>query len=200
MRSKCNQNNDVNSLSCKINCANCLADYRELFKNYEYIDSCEETFLNKKQPDDLFLLHFNIRSLQKHIDKLSAYLANFKHQPDIVSVSETKICEGKINCNIDIYGNNFFHADSATCAGGVGLYIKNSLTYSVNKCSNLKLPNAEHLWVDVNSKQISIVVGVIYRHPSESASGIEALYEGINEVLLSLNNSKILLRSRGFQH
>ena len=161
MRLKCNQNNDVNSLSCKISCANCLADYSEFFENYKYIDFCKETFLNKKQPDDLFLLHFNIRSLQKHIDELSAYLANFNNQPDIVAISETKLREGKINHNIDIYGYNFIHADSATCAGGVGLYTKNSLMYSVNKCSTLKLSNAEHLWVNVHSKQTSIVVGVI---------------------------------------
>ena len=153
-------------------------------------NSCEETFLSKKQPDDLFLLHFNIRSLQKHIDKLSAYLANFKHQPDIVAISETKLREGKINRNIDIYGYNSIHADSATYAGGVGLYIKNSLKYSVKKCSTLKLSNAEHLWVDVHSKLTFIVVGVTYRHPNESASSIDAVNERINEVLLSLNNSK----------
>ena len=83
--------------------------------------------------------------------KLNGYIALLtkycKHKPDIVAISETKIREGKINRNtgIDIYGYNFIHADSATCAGCVGLYIKNSLTYSVNNCSNLKLPNAKHL-------------------------------------------------------
>ena len=134
-----------------------------------------QNFLNKKQPDDLFLLYFNIRSLQKHIDKLSTYLADFKHQPDIVAISETKLREGKINRNIDIYGYNFISAESATCASGIELYIKNSLTYSVNKRSTLKLSNAKHLWIDVHFKQNYIVVGVMYKHPNESVSSIDTL-------------------------
>ena len=47
MRSKCNQNHDVNSLSSKISCANCLADYSEVFKNCEYMDFVKKPFLTK---------------------------------------------------------------------------------------------------------------------------------------------------------
>ena len=43
-----------------------------------------------KKNNDLFLTHFNVRSLQKHIDQLNNCLVGFKNQPDIVAISETK--------------------------------------------------------------------------------------------------------------
>ena len=97
----------------------------------------------------MFLIHFNIRSLQKHIDELNSVLASFKNQPEIVAISETKIIEGKIIQNINLYDYSFIHCDSVTRAGGVGLYIKNTLEYKIHEHSNAELTNAEHLWVEI---------------------------------------------------
>ena len=76
---------------------------------------------------EIFLIHFIIRSLQKHIDELNSVISSFKNQSEIVAISETKIIEGKFNRNIYFDGYNFIHCDSVTRAGGVGLYIKNTL-------------------------------------------------------------------------
>ena len=83
-----------------------------------------------------------------------------------MAFSETKLQEGKANRNVELKGYNFIHRDSITAAGGVGLYILKSLSYSVNhSLSNFALPNAEHLWIDIQTSKTSIVIGVIYRHP-----------------------------------
>jgi len=68
----------------------------------------------------LFIIYFNIRSLQ-NIWTNQAYLVGFKNQPEIVAISETKLKEGAITCNIDLNGYNFVYTDNKTCASGVGL-------------------------------------------------------------------------------
>ena len=114
----------------------------------DYVTSDNQTIINKKRQDDFFLMHFNIRSLQTHINELNNIIAGFDDKPKIIAISEIKLQEGKIYRNIKLDVYQFIHRDSITSAGGVGLYISNSLVYSVNPCSNLRLSNAEHLWVE----------------------------------------------------
>ena len=165
-------------------------DYVELFGTCEYVDSQNHNWLNNKKIGDLFLIHFNLRSLQKNIDKLCDYLAGFKNQPEIVAISETKLREGYINRNIELEGYTFFHSDSKTQAGGVGIYIKNSLQYSINQCTKICLTKTEHLWVDISTNQRSVTVGVVNRHPDDSATAIDKFNEEFNELLVLLNNTK----------
>ena len=97
-------------------------DYDELFLKSDYVDFCEHVTFNKKRKE-ILLIHFNIRSLQKHIDALNSVLAPFKNHPEIVAISETELIEGKINRNINLDGYNFIHCDSVTRTGtdGVGI-------------------------------------------------------------------------------
>ena len=112
-------------------------DYPEFFKKLcDYVTSDNQTIINKKIQDDLFLVHYNIRSLQKHINELNNIIAGFD-KIKIIGISETKLQEGKIYQNIKLDGYQFIQRDSITSAGGVGLYISNSLVYGVNPCSNL---------------------------------------------------------------
>ena len=122
VRSKTNQfkNNHYSKLIGKCDCFNTFN--RSCFKN--------------KSSNDLLLICFSIRSLQKHINELAiTYLSGFKNQPKIIAISETKLREGNLNRNIDLEGYNFVHSVSNTFASGVGIYIKNKLSYSVNQCS-----------------------------------------------------------------
>ena len=164
-------------------------DYNELFLKSDYVDSCQRTTFHKKRME-IFLIHFNIRSLQKHINELNSVLASFKNQPEIVAISETKIIEGKINRNINLDGYNFIHCDSVTRAGGIGLYIKNTLAYKIHEHSKAELTSAEDLRVEIQTKQESFVVGVVHRHPDENAVSIDRFNDEFNELLLSLSCEK----------
>ena len=97
----------------------------------------------------------------------------FENQPDIAAISETKLKEWLINRNIELEGYGFLHSDSKKCAGGVGLYIKDTIKFSINQCSKTWSPNAEHLWVDVQTKREPITIGVVYRHLDNSATTID---------------------------
>ena len=71
------QNNDVTIDACKIS----NNPYKELFGTGEYV-SCQHSTTLLVQPqknNDLFLIHLNVRSLQKHIDQLHNYLVGFKN-------------------------------------------------------------------------------------------------------------------------
>jgi len=118
-----------------------------------------------------------------------------------VAISETKLKVGAFTRNIDLDGYNFVHTDSKTCAGGVGLYIKDTLKYSVNQCSNHRLTYAGHLWVDIQADKGPMTIGVVYKHLEDTATGIDNFSEEINELLLTLNSSifSLILCCR-FQH
>ena len=169
---------------------NNLNSYAELFRKCVKIDSSQHNCFNNKKKDELFLIHFNIRSLQKLIDELNTYLVSFKNQQEIIAISETKLRAGAINRNIHLEGYKLIHSDSKTSAGGVALYIKDTFTFSINECSQRKLRNVEHLWVDIQTKRGSLVVGVIYRHPDDSGPGIDKFNEEINDLFLTLNKNK----------
>ena len=69
------------------------------------------------------------------------FLSQLKRQPDVIAITETKLRESHIYSNIDIEGFTVIHKDSASLAGGAGLYVKNSFKF--NKCSNLNINTNE---------------------------------------------------------
>ena len=77
------------------------------------------------------------------------------------AISETKLIEGKIDRNINLTGYNFILCDSVARAGGVGLYMKNSLAYKIHECGKTERTNAEYLWVEIQTKQESSVEGIV---------------------------------------
>ena len=138
------------------------------------------------------MVHYNIQSLQKHTNELNNIIAGFDDKPKIIAISETKLQEGKFYRNIELYGYQFIHRDSITSAGGMGLFISNSLVHSVNPCSNLRLFNAEHLWVDLKTNQGIVVVGVVYRHPENYTHSIHDFNANLNMLILSQKNCLIV--------
>ena len=48
--------------------------------------------------------------------------------PDAIAISETKL-NSTSSSNIDILNYHFFHNDSPSMAGGVGIYLKNTLSF-----------------------------------------------------------------------
>ena len=76
------------------------------------------------------------------------------------------------------------------CWRGWFIYQKDTIKFSINQCSKICLPNAEHLWVDIQTKRGPIATGVVYRHPDNSATTINKFNLEMNELFLMLNMSK----------
>lgn len=118
------------------------------------------------QNNDFYLVHFNVRSLSKNLDKIEEFLCDMARLPDAIAVSETKL-NSNSSANISIPNYNFLRYDSPSCAGGVGLYIKDTLQFHVRHDLSLNLPQCEDLWLEIKCKSTDIVIGVIYRHPKK---------------------------------
>ena len=90
---------------------------------------------------DFSILHTNIRSLSLHHDELVSLSAYTNLNPNVIGVSEIwHSMDNPLSSNVDIPGYNFFKNQSLTQNGGVGLYIKDSLTSSprtdLDSCTN----------------------------------------------------------------
>ena len=139
---------------------NCNSDnlYKSLFLNCQYHDIVsinEYLDLNINRPN-LFLIHFNVRSLQKNLDKLTNYILQMKKLPDIIAITETKLTKNQIVVNINIEGYNFIHSDSSSRAGGVGLYIKDSLTFTLKEELDLNINSVENIWIQIETSDNTV--------------------------------------------
>ena len=79
--------------------------YNDLFinsKNYK-INNVNRTTINfhsRAWGDSLFMLHFNVRSLPKNIDKLSVFIGQLAITPDIIAITKTKLNNTNYNVKI----------------------------------------------------------------------------------------------------
>ena len=101
----------------------------DYFFNFFSIKVCDYLDLNSKRsifdPNrSLVLLHINIRSLHKHFDNFYNLLVELKFLPDVIHLTETRIKLHPL-INISLPNYTFFHTDSTTNAGGVGIYVLN---------------------------------------------------------------------------
>ena len=97
--------------------------------------------LNK---DDFFTVHFNTRSLSKNKNKIDDFLIDIERMPDAIAISETKLNANSF-LNLNFINYKSIRDDSITYAGGVGLYIKDSLRFNLRKDLSLNLQYYEDL-------------------------------------------------------
>ena len=90
--------------------------------------------------------HLNIRSLIKNIDQLKIYLSN--HQYDIICINETWL-DDKINTyEVSWDGYDLVRKDRKRTGGGVGMYIRNSISYKVRE--DIMPEGLETITVEIN--------------------------------------------------
>ena len=136
--------------------------------NYSSIQDAN-TALNTARIGDLSVLYINIVSLPCNMNELHQFLSNFDAKPDIIALSETKITVN-VNAHYHPYLENykFFRIKSKSFAGGVGLFIRDTLTYDIRNdlnCSEYR--QFEMLWVDISSSEpnsTKTTIGIIYRY------------------------------------
>ena len=200
-----NWNVDISgSTPCKLNCGvftktdpnvtNNLHflndDYNELFRNSNYYTVNQIVdYFNVAKSNSVIVMHFNVRSLSKNIDKLCEYISLMKCRPDVILITETKLKKNITSYNINLNGYNFIHRDSITNAGGVGIYIKNSIVFNTKEFS-FNLHGVEDLWIETTINKKLYIIGVIYRHPTYESDNIDAFSKAMNDALHTFNLKK----------
>ena len=125
-------------------------------------------------------------------------LSDLNYSFNIISLSETWI--NKYNepiCNFDLPGYSFYSQPSTQRAGGVGLFIKNDMKFSVRHDLTSCSDESEVLWIEIESDLDSnLLCGVVYRHPS---SNLENFLNKFYSVIGKINEeNKLCLVSGDF--
>ena len=142
------------------------------------LHSCDyylEDSFNKKISDlnlssgCLSMFHMNIRSIVKNLSKFDLYLKNLNHDFPIIALSETWLKDH----NCDRYGIEGYNAEH-NCrpnrgVGGVSLFIKDTIEYTVRDDLCLQNDILEKLFIEIDKdhllKKQNIIIGVINRPP-----------------------------------
>lgn len=157
--------------------------------DYNYYTAIQLNSLAKryKKFTNLKLFHVNIRSLNANEPKLIEFLTACDFKFDIIVLSEIRSTNIDSYCNlIDDYVFHYI-LPLKSCVGGVGMYIKRSLSPVVIPnltCSTLSF---ECLWVELCANNIKYIVGGYYRHPS---TPVLLLKESLLGTLSSLRKNR----------
>ena len=122
------------------------------FKYYSIEDFHDDPeiqeIINEKS---LSVLHCNIRSLSANHNKLSVMLSELGSPFSLIALTETKIKYGEdLITNVDIPGYTFVSQPSYSNAGGLGLFVKNDLKYTIRNDLSTSENDFETLWDDLN--------------------------------------------------
>lgn len=167
-----------------------MSNWSQIMENPPYIPTND---LNKaylpaknKLAKDLTLLHLNIRSLIKNMDGLHQLLCKLPIEPEIIFLTETRL-NSKSNLGfVQLDKYSFVKKNSFSSAGGVGMYVKNSLDFNLREDISLHSVAVESVWGEVNlTNSNGIIVGVVYKHPNTSIPEFSDL---LKEILIKINN------------
>ena len=164
--SKGNNTADCNDLHILSPTINQSCNYRSV----EWL--ANQYFSTSKQSFNL--IHCNVRSLPKNKNKIEELLQIIKIQPDILAISESKLNNNNKG-KASLINYTMVHCDSLSNAGGVALYVSNSLEFHKIDEYSFASSHSETLFIEVKIKNSAkgLVIGVIYRYPSSSLSDFQ---------------------------
>ena len=138
------------------------------------------------------LLNINIRSSNKNFYKIELLLAQLNFLPTIICITETWLHNTKPLLH-SLPGYNFIDKKSNGKAGGVGIFISNSLQFKQITNYELHSTNCEDIWIEVTiSNRKKITVGSIYRHPSPDINEFQRNFNKSLELLNKKNKAYVI--------
>ena len=157
---------------------------------YHTINNFNKQKFDKSSSFGLF--HVNIASLSRHFDDLHELVSRLKFDFDVIGISEHKIRKDSYpSNNISLPGyDEFLFEPTGTTHGGAGFFIKTGLDYIVRHDLKLNTPSFfEAMFVEIIlPDRKNLIVGCIYRHPSESIREFSTNY--LEPILSKINKEK----------
>ena len=134
----------------------------------DYIDFYDKSLNFWNGNDSLILVHLNIRSLHKNFDDLREFVSLLPFKPDVICLSESR--NNQPLKNIQLQGYNFLNAKHGKKAGGVAVYL--SMKFNFTQLKSFQLYGTESIWLKIwnNNSTKTILIGSIYRHPTEDSN------------------------------
>jgi hypothetical protein len=143
------------------------------------------------------ILHYNIHSIQRHIEEFRVYLELINYKFDIICISESKLqkdFEPNVNINIKGYQSPIGTPTEST-KGGVLIYVRLGINFKPRKDLNLyKSKELESFFIEIiNKKESNDIIGVIYRHPCMDETAFTDKYLKILVDKLSIESKKVFI-------
>ena len=115
----------------------------------------------------LNLLHINCRSLNKNFGSVTNLLHRIGSKLSVLGLCETWLNKNTEN-SFHMQGYNFAcNSRSSRMGGGVGLYVDNSIQYSLRNDLSIMSDELECIFVElVQKNSANIIVGCVYRPPN----------------------------------
>lgn len=143
---------------------------------------------------NLSILHINIRSLRKNLDKLITLLNNSNTKFDIICISETWL-EADLTSTCHIPGYTFFNQcpQSNHRGKGAAIYVNDTLKYVCLMDLSINSIEFQSAFIEIISNSSSnLIIGTYYRSPSyDHAPFLQHLDEVINTV--SAGNKRCII-------
>ena len=143
------------------------------------------------------MIHLNIRSAVKNMDKFEAFIANLNHEFSIVALSETWLKPHNENLYSFPNYQSEHNIRKNRGGGGVSILIKNGIEYCVRADLKIQSPYLESLFIEIQKGQIGnerdVIIGVIYRPPNTDVENFNDLLVDVLSKIKSENKSSYLL-------
>lgn len=145
-------------------------DISEFYLGCLTVNELNSKSTNYMKEGTLVCFHVNIRSLNANNEKLTEYLYTLNNDIDVIVLSEIW------SSNIDFYNNLlpeyvfFYRVPLRGKAGGVGIFVRNTLSPTINeKLNMINVCDAfECLWLNIKHGDSYYLIGGVYRHPNYS--------------------------------
>ena len=141
--------------------------------------------------------HYNIHSIERHIEEFRVSLQMSDFDFDIICISESKIVNGsdpKVDISIPNYQIPISTPTDGT-KGGVLIYVKSGINFKPrNDLKIYKSKELESAFIEViNTNESNDIIGIIYRHPCMHENDFidNYLTEVVNKV--SKTNKKVYI-------
>ena len=165
--------NSINIDESDVLTPNSIFRDKEDITTSEYYTLEELNIEMEKTPEDILILHINTVSLidNDNFSKFKNLLASFKPIPSILCLSETRIPLKPTDLQLSQIRFNGFHKpifeSSPTSAGGVAIYVSESLSFVERSDVKFNYPDCEACFVEVESDtpNPNPIFGALYRHP-----------------------------------
>ena len=148
----------------------------------------------KIEKNTFSLIHSNIRSAAKNLNKLDSYLSNLNHMFTVVALSESWLKDQ----NFELYGLDGYQAEhqyrSHKGGGGVSLFVKEGIEYFLREDISVKNNTLESLFIEIDKdcidKPHNAIIGVLYRPPGND---LIPFNEYLEEILAKIKAEKKLV-------
>ena len=164
---------------------------------YYDISNFNATF-DSLSPNDLSIIHFNIRSLPRNGNQMIAFLSTLNHKFSVICCSETWLNSDRFI--EDLFPNyNQYHSmrpSNQPYGGGVAIFIHKSLNSEYMPDISCNNDIIECVFVSIKHRDNKLVIGCCYRKPNPANS--TEFTSSLMDKILTMDSNSLKIISGDF--